>query len=63
VVTKFDRLARSLPDARGIADELTARQVKLNLGGLVHDPTGPCWSAARCNPPPQPSALAVHAHR
>jgi Resolvase, N terminal domain len=41
VVTKLDRLARSLPDARDIADELTARQVKLNLGGSVHDPTDP----------------------
>jgi len=41
VVTKLDRLARSLPDARAIADELTARQVRLNLGGSVHDPTDP----------------------
>ena len=41
VVTKLDRLARSLPDARDIADELTTRQVKLNLGGSVHDPTDP----------------------
>jgi DNA invertase Pin-like site-specific DNA recombinase len=41
VVTKLDRLARSLPDARDIADELTAGQVKLNLGGSVHDPTDP----------------------
>ena len=39
VVTKLDRLARSLPDARAIADELTARQVRLNLGGSVNDPT------------------------
>ncbi len=38
-VTKLDRLARSLPDARAIADELTVREVKLNLGGSVHDPT------------------------
>jgi DNA invertase Pin-like site-specific DNA recombinase len=38
VVAKLDRLARSLPDARAIADELTARQVKLNLGGSVYDP-------------------------
>jgi DNA invertase Pin-like site-specific DNA recombinase len=38
VVTKLDRLARSLPDARGIADELTARQVRLNLCGSVYDP-------------------------
>lgn len=41
VVTKLDRLARSLPDARAIADELTARQVSLNLGGSVYDPTDP----------------------
>jgi DNA invertase Pin-like site-specific DNA recombinase len=41
VVTKLDRLARSLPDARAIADELTAGQVKLNLGGSVHGPTDP----------------------
>jgi DNA invertase Pin-like site-specific DNA recombinase len=41
VVTKLDRLARSLPDARAIADELAQRQVKLNLGGSVHDPTDP----------------------
>ncbi|MEJ7756029.1 MAG: recombinase family protein [Nocardioidaceae bacterium] len=39
VVTKLDRLARSLPDARTIADELTARQVRLNLGGSLYDPT------------------------
>ena len=41
VVTKLDRLARSLPDARDIADELTAREVALSLGGSVHDPTDP----------------------
>jgi hypothetical protein len=41
VVTKLDRLARSVPDARAIAEELTARGVKLNLGGSVHDPTDP----------------------
>jgi DNA invertase Pin-like site-specific DNA recombinase len=41
VVTKLDRLARSLPDARAIAEDLTAREVKLNLGGSVHDPTDP----------------------
>lgn len=29
VVTKLDRLARCLPDVRAIADELTARQVRL----------------------------------
>ena len=39
VVTKLDRLARSLPDARAIADELTARQISMSLGGSVYDPT------------------------
>jgi DNA invertase Pin-like site-specific DNA recombinase len=41
VVTKLDRFARSLPDARDIVDELTQRGVKLNIGGSVHDPTDP----------------------
>jgi DNA invertase Pin-like site-specific DNA recombinase len=41
VVTKLDRLARSLPDARDIADELTRREVKLSPGRSVHDPTDP----------------------
>lgn len=41
VVTKLDRLARSLPDARDIADELTAKGVVLSLGGSTHDPTDP----------------------
>jgi DNA invertase Pin-like site-specific DNA recombinase len=46
VVTKLDRLARSLPDARDIADELTRREVRLNLGGSVYDPTDPGRAAA-----------------
>jgi hypothetical protein len=41
VVTKLDRLARSLPDARDILDELTRWNVKLDLGGSIHDPTDP----------------------
>lgn len=41
VVTKLDRLARSLPDAREILDDLTRREVRLSLGGSVHDPTDP----------------------
>lgn len=41
VVTKLDRLARSLSDARDIADELTAKGVVLSLGGNSHDPTDP----------------------
>jgi hypothetical protein len=35
VVTKLDRLARSLPDARAIADELTARHVSESVRELV----------------------------
>ncbi|MFH4013377.1 recombinase family protein [Acinetobacter baumannii] len=41
VVPKLDRLARSVPDARAIADELEKRGVKLALGASVHDPTDP----------------------
>jgi len=41
VVTKLDRLARSLRDATDIAEELTRREVRLNLGGAVYDPTDP----------------------
>jgi len=41
VVTKLDRLARSLTDARNIVEELTASGVKLNIGGSVHDPNDP----------------------
>lgn len=41
VVTKLDRLARSLPDARSIADELSSRSVALQLGGSTYDPTDP----------------------
>lgn len=41
VVTKLDRLARSLPDAIAIAGELTERGARLSLGGTVHDPNDP----------------------
>jgi len=41
VVPKLDRLARSVPDARAIADALIARGVKLALGGSVYDPADP----------------------
>ncbi|MGI8535464.1 MAG: recombinase family protein [Mycobacteriales bacterium] len=41
VVTKLDRLARSVPDARDIIDELTGRGVRLNIGGSLHDPADP----------------------
>jgi len=41
VVTKLDRLARSLSDARDLIEELTEAGVKLNIGGSVHDPLDP----------------------
>jgi DNA invertase Pin-like site-specific DNA recombinase len=41
VVAKLDRLARSLRDAKDIIDELTAKHVKLSIGGSVHDPLDP----------------------
>ncbi len=39
VVSKLDRMARSLPHARAIADERTTRQITLSLGGSVYNPT------------------------
>lgn len=41
LVTKLDRLARSVPDARAIAAELADGNVSLSIGGTVHDPTDP----------------------
>ena len=41
VVPKLDRLARSVPDARYIADSLVKRGVRLALGSSVYDPSDP----------------------
>ena len=41
VVPKLDRLARSIPDARAIADQLRERGVKLALGRALFDPGDP----------------------
>ena len=41
VVPKLDYLARSVPDARSIADALIGRGVKLGLGSSVYDPGDP----------------------
>src|SRR4051794_20156604 len=41
VVPKLDRLARSVPDARALADALVVRGVKLALGSSVYDPADP----------------------
>lgn len=41
VVPKLDRLARSVPDARAIAEQLERKGVKLAIGASVYDPTDP----------------------
>ena len=41
VVPKLDRLARSVPDARAIADQLATKGVKLALGRSIYDPGDP----------------------
>ena len=41
VVPKLDRLARSVPDARAIAELLRERGVKLALGRALYDPDDP----------------------
>ncbi len=41
VVPKLDRLARSVPDARAIAEGLAARGIRLQLGAAIHDPANP----------------------
>ena len=41
VVPKLDRLARSVPDARAIADQLQAKGVALAIGQNLYDPTDP----------------------
>ena len=41
VVPKLDRLARSVPDARAIANQLRERGVKLALSRTLYDPNDP----------------------
>ena len=64
VVTKLDRLARSLPDARAIADELTTRQISLSMGGSVYDPTDAVgrllFNVWRWSPSSSPTYPAAH---
>jgi Resolvase, N terminal domain len=47
VVPKLDRLARSVPDARGI---------KLSLGGQVYDPADPMARCSSTSWPPSPNS-------
>ena len=49
VVPKLDRLARSVPDARCIADALVARGVRLALGSSVYDPVDPMGKMDGCS--------------
>ena len=41
VVAKLDRLARSVPDAGAIVDQLSAKGVRLALGQTIYDPGDP----------------------
>lgn len=41
VVTKLDRLARSVPDARDIAAELVGADTSLQIGSTLYDPSDP----------------------
>lgn len=41
IVTKLDRLARSVRDAHDLVDVLTSRGVTLQIGASVHDPEDP----------------------
>jgi len=41
VVAKLDRLAPNLRDFQDIIDELTVKNMKLRIGGFVHDPSDP----------------------
>jgi hypothetical protein len=50
IVSKLDRLALRAR-VRNIADELTAGEVRLNIGGSVHGPLPPrcCGAGAGCH--------------
>lgn len=41
VVAKMDRLARSVPDARDIVQDLYERGARLQIGSSIHDPNDP----------------------
>lgn len=45
VVTKLDRLARSIRDAQDIAEELATKEVTLRIGSTAYDPTDPFGKA------------------
>lgn len=47
IVTKLDRLARSVRDARDLMDSLSDQGVTLQIGSVVHDPDDPTWKQFR----------------
>ena len=59
VVPKLDRLARSVPDARAIADQLRDRGVKLALGRALYDRDVPWESCSSISSPPSPSSKPI----
>ena len=61
VVPKLDRLARFVPDARVIADQLRERGVKLALGRALYDPGDPIRSCYSISPPLSPSSKPTSA--
>ena len=59
VVPKLDRLARSVPDARAIADRLQERGVKLALGRASTTRAIPWESCSSISSPPSPSSKPI----
>src|SRR6266704_3117156 len=59
VVPKLDRLARSVPDARAIGDNLAALGIKLSLGGQVYDPPTPWARYSSTSSPPSPNSRST----
>jgi hypothetical protein len=57
VVTKFDRLARSLPDAGELLDDLTCRHVKLSLAARCTTPTTPSGGCCSTYSPWSPNSV------
>ena len=58
-IPKLDRLARSVPDARAIGDDLVARDIKLSLGGQVYDSTDPMGKMFFNILPPSPNSRST----
>jgi hypothetical protein len=55
MVPRLKRLARSIPDARGIADVLMKRGAKLHLGSTIHDQTDPMGKCSSTSWPRSPN--------